>query len=58
MNKDLPPNKYTGTYYFAQADIEMLVYVKDKGLVLKDPFTETEFKIQQDVETGIWASQK
>ncbi len=55
MNKDLPPNTYTGTYYLAQADVEMLVYVKDKGLVLKDPFTKTESKIWQDVETGIWA---
>lgn len=55
MNKDLPPNTYTGTYYLAQADVEMLVYVKDKGLVLKDPFSKTESKIQQDVETGIWA---
>ncbi|MCD4732314.1 MAG: transglutaminase-like domain-containing protein [Bacteroidales bacterium] len=55
MNNDLPPNTYTGTYYLAQADVEMLVYVKDKGLVLKDPFTKTESKIWQDVETGIWA---
>ncbi len=54
MNSDIAANTYTGTYYFAPADIEMLVYVKDKGLVLRDPIMKTESKIQQDVKTGIW----
>ncbi len=55
MNSDLDPNTYTGTYYFAQANIEMLVYVKDKGLVLRDPIAKTESKIQQNLDTGIWS---
>jgi transglutaminase-like putative cysteine protease len=55
MNPDLQPNKFSGTYYLGQADIEMLVYVKEKGLILKDPFSNTESKIQQNVETGIWS---
>jgi hypothetical protein len=54
INSDYVQNNYAGTYYFAQAEIKMLVYIKDKSLVLRDPIAKTESNIQQNLETGIW----
>lgn len=43
-----------GTYSIAQANLELRIFIQGKGLCISDPFTKTDSKIQQNVETGKW----
>lgn len=56
---DLPnasenPHPQVGRYYLPQANIEISIFVKDKGLVIKDPISNVETKMEQDVVTKTW----
>jgi hypothetical protein len=43
-----------GTYSLAQANLEVRIFIQGKGLYISDPFTKTDSRIQQNVETGKW----